>query len=147
MEIKILPFEQLTAPKLYELLQLRAEVFIVEQNCVYQDIDGKDFKALHVLGYENNTLVAYTRIFNRGDYFEEASIGKVLTHSQYRKFGYGKVIMQASIDYLENQFKVDTIEISAQQYLGKFYTELGFNKVGEGYLEDNIPHIKMIKSK
>ncbi|MEH6658747.1 GNAT family N-acetyltransferase [Leeuwenhoekiella marinoflava] len=145
MEIKILSFDQLTIHTLYELLQLRAEVFVVEQNCPYQDIDGKDQKALHVLGYKDGKLVAYTRLFKSGAYFNNASIGRVLVKENQRQYGYGRVIMQNSITYIERIFDSKTIELSAQTYLKKFYNELGFEEVGEGYLEDDIPHIRMIK--
>ncbi|RXG17950.1 ElaA protein [Leeuwenhoekiella aestuarii] len=146
MEIKILSFEQLTIHTLYELLQLRAEVFVVEQNCPYQDVDGKDQKALHVLGYKEGSLVAYTRLFEPGAYFNNASIGRVLVKENQRQYGYGKVIMQASITHIETDLNTKTIELSAQTYLKKFYNELGFRAVGEGYLEDDIPHMRMIKS-
>ncbi|MFI8377784.1 GNAT family N-acetyltransferase [Leeuwenhoekiella sp. NPDC079379] len=147
MEIKILEFNQLDIHMLYELLQLRSAVFVVEQDCVYQDIDDKDQKAIHVLGYKEGNLVAYTRIFNKGFYFDEASIGRVLTKRDQRKYGYGKLIMQASINELESRFAINIIHISAQTYLKKFYNELGFVEFGEAYLEDNIPHIKMVRTK
>lgn len=146
MEIKVLAFDELTLYSLYELLQLRAEVFVVEQNCPYQDVDGKDKKALHVLGYQDHQLVAYTRVFKPGDYFENASIGRVIVKENARKYGFGKDIMNASIAFIEKEFKQDKIELSAQTYLKKFYNDLGFYEVGEGYLEDDIPHIKMIKN-
>lgn len=146
MEIKVLKFEEFSLQTLYEALQLRAEVFVVEQNCPYQDVDGKDQKALHVLGYQDSKLVAYTRLFKPGDYFERASIGRVIVKKNYRKYGYGKDIMNASIAVLEKDFQASEIEISAQVYLKKFYNDLGFKEFGEGYLEDDIPHIRMLKS-
>lgn len=88
MEIEIKTFEELTTNQLYEILQLRSEVFVVEQDCVYQDVDGKDERALHILGIEEGKLVAYARCFERGDYFDEASIGRVLVRENYRKLGY-----------------------------------------------------------
>ena len=139
-------YDQLTKDELYDLLQLRAEVFVVEQDCPYQDVDGKDKKAVHVLGYKEEKLVAYTRIFKQGDYFENASIGRVVVSKNQRKFGYGYDLMNASIQVVEKLFKTNTIEISAQTYLKKFYNNLGFKEVGEGYLEDDIPHIKMVKN-
>ncbi|QED38450.1 GNAT family N-acetyltransferase [Antarcticibacterium arcticum] len=145
MEIKIRTFEQLSQQELYKVLQLRAEVFVVEQNCVYQDIDGKDEKALHILGFENNELVAYTRCFKPGDYFENASIGRVIVKENYRKFGYGHQIMKASVEEIENRYNTSAIKLSAQQYLTQFYESHGFHITGEGYLEDGIPHIAMIK--
>ena len=145
MKIKVKTFEELTIHELYEVLALRAEVFVVEQDCVYQDIDGKDQKAIHILGYKNEKLVAYTRCFDQGIYFEEASIGRVIVKQNERKFGYGHDIMKASIEEIEDRFKVTTIKISAQQYLTKFYESHQFKHIGEGYLEDGIPHIAMIR--
>ncbi|WP_416445665.1 GNAT family N-acetyltransferase [Leeuwenhoekiella sp. A16] len=139
-------YDQLTKDELYDILQLRAEVFVVEQDCPYQDVDGKDKKAVHVLGYKEEKLVAYTRIFKQGDYFENASIGRVVVSKNQRKFGYGYDLMNASIQVVEKLFNTNTIEISAQTYLKKFYNNLGFKEVGEGYLEDDIPHIKMVKN-
>jgi len=143
---KTMPFTSFTVKELYEVLQLRSEVFVVEQDCVYQDIDFKDQKALHVLGYKNEKLVAYTRIFKPGDYFEEASIGRVVVEQNERKYGYGHDLMKKSINVIETQLGTNTIHISAQTYLEKFYNTHGFVQTGEGYLEDGIPHIKMIKN-
>src|SRR5690606_7280833 len=97
MEIEVKNFEELSTKQLYDLLQLRSEVFVVEQDCVYQDVDGKDERAVHVLGIEDGKLVAYARCFQSGDYFDEASIGRVLVRENYRKLGYGHEITQASI--------------------------------------------------
>lgn len=145
MLIKEKTFEELTTAELYELLQLRSEVFVVEQDCVYQDIDGKDQKALHILGYENDRLVAYTRCFDRNIYFEEAAIGRVLVKKDARDRGFGHEIMKASVEAIRKHYQTDTIKLSAQQYLIKFYESHGFVTVGEGYLEDGIPHIAMVK--
>ena len=145
MKISVKTYEQLSKTELYNILQLRSEVFVVEQDCVYQDIDGKDEKALHVLGVKNNEVIAYTRCFKPGDYFKEASIGRVVVKQSQRKFKYGNDIMNASIDAIENYFQTKPIKISAQCYLNKFYTNLRFNPVGEEYLEDGIPHIAMLK--
>lgn len=139
-------FDELTKQELYDLLQLRSAVFVVEQDCVYQDLDGKDTKALHVLGIKNNKIVAYTRVFGPGVYFEQASIGRVIVAKNERRHDYGNQIMKASIKAIEDRFKETTIKISAQCYLDKFYTNLGFKAIGETYLEDGIPHITMIKS-
>jgi ElaA protein len=146
LEIKVKSFEALTKNELYSLLQLRSEVFVVEQDCVYQDIDGKDKKALHVLGFKKEDLVAYTRIFKPGDYFEKASIGRVVVKKSKRHFKYGNIIMEASIKAIKQYFKENVIKISAQCYLKQFYTNLGFKAVGVEYLEDNIPHIAMVKN-
>lgn len=145
LEIRTKTFSELSTEELYALLQLRSEVFVVEQDCVYQDIDGKDQKAWHVLGFKGDVLVAYTRIFKPGDYFEDASIGRVVVAKNQREHQYGYDIMNASIYVVKNQLKSDRIKISAQLYLKNFYKKLGFNPIGEEYLEDNIPHIAMIK--
>ena len=139
-------FQELTITELYQILQLRAEVFVVEQDCVYQDIDFKDQKALHVLGFKNDKLVAYTRIFKPGDYFKNASIGRVVVQENERKFGYGHQVMIASVNAIKNYFNVDEITISAQKYLKKFYETHQFKQVGEEHLEDGIPHIRMDKT-
>ncbi len=146
MQIEVKTFQDLSLKELYEVLALRSEVFVVEQDCVYQDIDGKDQKALHILGYKDDLLVAYTRCFDKGFYFDEASIGRVIVKQNQRKFGYGHVIMDVSIKEIEERFHTNSIKISAQQYLTKFYESHQFKQVGEGYLEDGIPHIGMIKT-
>ncbi|WP_298550467.1 GNAT family N-acetyltransferase [uncultured Algibacter sp.] len=145
LEIKIKSFKKLTNYELYNLLQLRSEVFVVEQDCVYQDLDGKDENSFHVLGFKNKKIVAYTRIFKPGDYFKEASIGRVVVAKNERQHKYGFDIMDASDEAIKNHFNETTIKISAQVYLKKFYNSLGYNAIGEEYLEDNIPHIAMIK--
>ena len=146
LETSIKQFSELNTQELYDLLQLRSEVFVVEQDCVYQDIDGKDQKALHVLGYKNENLVAYTRIFKPGDYFNDASIGRVVVVENQREHKYGYDIMKASVKAIENHYNTRIILISAQVYLKRFYNNLGFFETGETYLEDGIPHIKMKKS-
>lgn len=145
LEVFTKSFSELTTTELYEILRLRSEVFVVEQDCVYQDVDNKDQKALHVIGFKNNKVVAYTRIFKPGDYFENASIGRVVVDINVRKFGYGHIIIKESIKAIKNYFNKTTIKISAQTYLKKFYESHGFHQVGEEYLEDGIPHIGMIK--
>lgn len=146
MQLKIATFEELNLDDLYKLLQLRSEVFVVEQNCVYQDIDGKDQMALHLLGYVEKELVAYTRIFPPGTYFTEASIGRVIVKSPYRKHNYGHEILKISIKAVEERFQTSRIKLSAQTYLIKFYESHGFQQTGETYLEDGIPHIAMLRS-
>ena len=144
MEILIKTFSELNTEELYEILQLRSEVFVVEQDCVYQDIDGKDQKGLHVLGRKDKKLVAYTRCFAPGIYFSEAAIGRVIVKASERKYGYGHDIMKASVDAIKKRFDTETIKLSAQTYLIKFYNTHGFQTTGEEYLEDGIPHIAMI---
>lgn len=144
LKIYVKSFTELTAQELYNVLQLRSEVFVVEQNCVYQDIDGKDGKALHTLGYKNETIVAYARVFRSGDYFSKSSIGRVVVAKNERQHKYGYDIMKASIEAIKTHFNESVIKISAQQYLIKFYNTLGFKMIGEAYLEDGIPHVAMI---
>lgn len=139
-------FNELTLNELYGLLKLRSQVFVVEQDCVYQDIDDKDRKAIHVLGLKNKEIIAYARIFEPGDYFKEAAIGRVVVDNKYRGSGYANHLMKASIKLVQDKFKESNIKVSAQTYLKKFYQTLGFNQVGEEYLEDGIPHIAMVKN-
>ena len=139
-------FSELTTTELYKILQLRSEVFVVEQDCVYQDLDFKDQKSLHVFGFKNDNIIAYTRIFKPGDYFDNASIGRVVVADTERKFGYGHDVIKASINAIKTHFNVDEITISAQKYLKKFYEAHQFIQVGEEYLEDGIPHIRMDKN-
>ena len=143
MEFLVKSFSELTTDELYGILQLRSEVFVVEQDCVYQDLDFKDQKSLHVLGFKNDKIVAYTRIFKPGDYFKNASIGRVVVAVDERKYGFGHDLMKSSIKAIKDHFKVDEITISAQVYLKKFYESHLFKQVGEEYLEDGIPHIRM----
>jgi ElaA protein len=145
MDIQTKSFQDLTNQELYQILQLRTEVFVVEQDCVYQDMDGKDIKALHVIGTKKNEIIAYTRIFKPGDYMDHASIGRVVVSKSGRQGGYGKEIMLASIKAIKDNFNATIIHLSAQTYLQKFYNELDFTAVGETYLEDDIPHILMVK--
>lgn len=143
IQFKIRRFNELSVDELYEALQLRSEVFVVEQNCVYQDLDYKDQKALHVLGIADDKIVAYTRLFGPGDYFKECSIGRVVISQAYRDRKWGHLLMQESIKAVEAHFGKGAITISAQQYLTKFYQSQGFVQQGEPYLEDGIPHIRM----
>ncbi|MBV1924799.1 MAG: GNAT family N-acetyltransferase [Flavobacteriaceae bacterium] len=145
MNITVKTFPELDINELYEILQLRSEVFVVEQDCVYQDIDGKDQKALHIIGKKEGKVIAYTRCFNAGDYFEKSSIGRVVVEDSQRKFKYGHDIMKASIEAIQNKYQTYIIKVSAQVYLTKFYNSHGFFQVGEGYLEDGIHHIAMVK--
>ena len=146
LDISIKTFNQRSLEELYYLLQLRSEVFVVEQDCVYQDVDGKDQNALHVIGKKDNRIIAYTRIFKAGDYFKEASIGRVVVSEKERHLKYGHQLMLASIKAIETSFYTKKIKLSAQKYLEKFYTNLGFKTIGEPYLEDGIPHIAMVKN-
>lgn len=136
-------FEELDIHKLYKILHLRADVFVVEQETPYLDVDNKDQKAIHVQGYLENELVAYCRLFKRGDYFEAASIGRVIVAPKYRKYGYGNELMQKAIELEKTLLNETEITISGQLYLKRFYESHGFVATSEPYLEDGIPHIEM----
>ena len=146
LNFEIKDFNQLSTQDLYAVLQLRSEVFVVEQDCVYLDLDGKDQLAYHVLGYKDSKLISYARVFKPGDYFLKSSIGRIIVKKEYRRFKYGDHLVQNSIEFIEKKFKEKEILISAQAYLINFYNNLGFVQEGEQYLEDDIPHIKMLKS-
>jgi ElaA protein len=139
-------FDELTAHELYSILQLRNEVFVVEQNCVYQDADNKDPVSYHFTGWKNNKLIAYTRLLPKGVAYDDyVSIGRVVTSPSERRNGIGKELIQRSIGQLNNLFESPPIKIGAQLYLKKFYSELGFQQTSDIYLEDGIEHIEMIR--
>lgn len=138
-------FDELSKLELYTILRLRSEVFIIEQHCNYQDIDGKDLKCHHLMAWDGDELAAYTRIVPPGLSFAEASIGRVLTSSKYRGMGVGITLMQKSIEKVYETYGKQPIRIGAQLYLQKFYESFGFVQCSEMYLEDEIPHICMIK--
>ena len=138
-------FDELNIQELYQILRLRSEVFVVEQDCVYQDLDNKDQISVHVFQNEKDEIVAYTRIFKSGDYYKNPSIGRVVVSKKNRGKELGKKIMINSIEYIKNNLNGEKIELSAQKYLEKFYKDLGFYRTGEDYLEDGIPHQRMIK--
>ncbi len=140
-------FNELSAAELYAVMQLRNEVFVVEQDCVYQDADDKDQASLHFCGWDDTKLAAYTRILPPGISYTEASIGRVVTSPAYRKTGIGRILMQKSIELTRSTFNCSQVKIGAQVYLARFYTSLGFVQSGEAYLEDGIPHIEMILNK
>ena len=143
LDWKYKAFDELNVAELYLILQLRNEVFVVEQNCVYQDADNKDFKAYHLTGWDGNRLAAYCRILPPGSSYPDASIGRVVTSPLYRKTGNGRTLMLKAIVKTLSQFTCSKITISAQFYLTDFYESLGFTAFGDTYLEDNIPHIVM----
>jgi ElaA protein len=138
-------FDELTPKEVYAILQLRNEVFIVEQNCAYQDCDNKDLYAIHLMGMEQDKLLAYSRLLAPGISYRESSIGRVVSSPSARKTGIGKKLMDESIKQIFLLFQTDTIRIGAQLYLKKFYESFGFIQEGDMYLEDNIPHIIMLR--
>ena len=137
-------YQNLSKEQLFDALEVRQEVFVVEQNCPYQDCDTKDKKSTHLLGYENDILVAYLRIVDPGVSYKEPSIGRVLTKFTVRKKGYGIDLMNKAIEFCNATYPTDNIRISAQEYLLPFYRSLGFIELGDVYLEDDIPHMEML---
>ena len=140
------PFNELSPHQLYKILQLRNAVFVVEQNCVFQDADDKDEAAWHLCGWQDDILVAYARLLPAGIDYPEISIGRVVTNSEHRKNGIGKVLLQNAIESCFLIFGRQNIKIGAQLYLKKFYESFEFKQVSTTYIEDGIEHIKMLLS-
>lgn len=142
---RVKPFEELTTIELYELLRLRSEVFVVEQNCVFQDMDDKDQKCYHVMIYSEDQLVAYSRLVPAGLSYDEMAIGRVITSPKARGKGLGKMVIQLAIDYCQQLFGPGAIRIGAQTYALDFYSALGFVAQGNVYDEDGIEHVEMVR--
>lgn len=140
-------FSELTTEELYEILKLRNDVFIVEQNCPYLDIDGKDKESYHLFLKDRNKIVAYLRILKKGVSYKEPSIGRVLVKNDYRRKSISRKMLLKGISFIENNLKEKEIKIQAESYLENFYSSLGFKKLSDSYLLDNIPHIDMIYKK
>lgn len=138
------PFNELTTNDLYNIIQLRNAVFVVEQNCVYQDADGRDTVCYHLFGKADNELVAYARLVPPGVAYVEPAIGRVVVDAAWRNKSLGKQLMEQSIAHCQQLFPGHGIRVSAQTYLKRFYTELGFLPTGKEYLEDGIPHMEML---
>jgi len=138
-------FHELDAATLHAFLQLRAEVFVIEQQCIYQDVDGKDPRAHHVSAWDGEHLVAYARVLPPGVSFDEASIGRVVTSPRYRTIGAGRELVARSIEACEQVFGVQPIRIGAQSHLQRFYGSFGFVPCSDEYVEDGIPHIDMLR--
>lgn len=144
MEFKIKTFDELSNEELYSILRLRSEIFVVEQNCVYQDMDNKDLKAFHLMAIDEGQIVAYLRILNKGVSYKEISIGRVVVKKEYRRRKLGLEIINRAIDYIKNIMKENEIRISAQVYAKNLYKKAGFKEVSEEYLEDDILHVEML---
>ena len=138
-------FKEITTVEIYSILRLRAEVFVVEQNAAYQDVDNKDPLAIHIVAVENNEAVAYVRVFKAGDYFTEASLGRVVVKPSHRNQQLGHELMRKALHFMDNN-NYGAIHISAQTYLQQFYEQYGFKQVTELYLEDGLPHIGMLRN-
>tara|TARA_B100001057_G_C22590097_1_gene848610 strand:- start:146 stop:592 length:447 start_codon:yes stop_codon:yes gene_type:complete len=137
-------FKELSAHQVYNILKLRSEVFVIEQNCIYQDLDDKDLKAVHVLVKEKEQLIGYSRILQKGlSYQKYSSIGRVVVSKEKRKKSIGIKLMEFSIKTCKGLHPNEGIKISAQTYLKNFYNKQGFIQKGESYMEDGIPHCAM----
>lgn len=144
--IKIKRYHELTTDELYALLQLRLEVFIIEQNCIYLDIDGKDQAAYHLLCTdEHNKLIGGLRITDKGIRYPEISLGRVLVCKKYRNAKVGKLIVEHALNFIDHQLNENTIRISAQSYLKNFYGHFGFEQCSAEYSEDKLPHMEMVR--
>lgn len=138
-------FQQLTSLELYQILKARVDVFVVEQVCPYPECDNSDQNAIHLWAEQRGEILAYCRIFDKGEKYEEASIGRVLTTQKGRGKKLGLQLMKYAIAAIEYRFRTSSIRISAQDYLLKFYCEFGFIDTGKKYLEDEIPHTEMLR--
>lgn len=138
-------FEELTNIELYRLLEQRVNIFVVEQECAYPEIDGKDIKCLHLMKKDGDKIVAYTRLLPPGVSYEYASIGRVIVNPDYRGQKIGYELMEKSIEMIQEKFKTGTIKIQAQAHLSAFYLSFGFNPISEVYAEDGIPHVDMLR--
>ena len=137
-------FKELSLDEFHDIIQLREVVFVVEQDCPYLDVDGKDKDALHVFGEYQGNIVATTRILKPGKSYDEVAIGRVVTSPTVRGMGIGKKLMQESMKFVQAHFGEVPVRISAQTYLLKYYKSFGFEQTGKEYLEDNIPHLEML---
>ncbi len=144
MKCYIKAFDELSTKELYQILKLRNEVFVVEQDCVYQDCDNKDFKAMQLFYEDQGQIVAGVRILPKGVSYDEVSIGRVVSDIRYRRDGLGSEMMKKAIDFIESEWQETQIRISAQEYLLGFYQSLGFSQVSNVYLEDQLPHVEML---
>jgi len=142
MRLEVKAWNQLSRKEINDIFSLRSEVFVIEQECIYQDVDGKDEKADHVMLFVNNELVGYTRVFNENIYFKEASFGRAVVKKSHRGEGYGHLLVEKSLEHLKTN-KQSPIKISAQSHLKEFYSSHGFVAKGEEYMEDEIPHTAM----
>ncbi len=147
MNYNIKKFSELENNELYKILELRCEVFVVEQNCAYNDVDNKDQDAYHLLLEDNKKIIAGLRILKKGVSYDQISIGRVVVSKTHRGLGIAKEMMLKAIEFIENDLNEKEIKISAQAYLIEFYKSIGFVEVSQVYLEDDIPHIDMLYKK
>ena len=147
MNIVVKKFDELTVNELYKILQLRVDVFVVEQNCPYHEIDDLDQMSYHAYIEEGGKIEAYIRVLPENTKFREVSVGRVISSQEKRGCGLGMVILKEGIKIAEEKFGADTIRIEAQTYARRFYEKAGFVKDSDEFLEDGIPHIEMVRKK
>lgn len=142
---KVKTFDELSTEELYQIIRARVDVFVVEQNCPYQDLDNYDQLAIHLWAEKDAEVMAYCRIFDKAIKYPETSIGRVITTQKARGKGLGRQLIAYAVQIIENRLKTKDIRISAQDYLIKFYSDFGFRDTGKKYLEDNLPHTEMVR--
>lgn len=147
MKYVLKEFDQLSLDELYQIIQLRLEVFVVEQDCVYQDLDGKDYVSYHLFAKDNDEIVAVLRILPENVSYDEMAIGRVVVKKSHRGQGISKLMMRMAIDFIVNDLGKNKIRLSGQAYLVDFYTNLGFKRVSDEYLEDGIKHFEFLFEK
>ncbi|WFA03575.1 GNAT family N-acetyltransferase [Bacillus sp. HSf4] len=146
MEWKLKSFEGLSKDELYRIIKLRIDVFVVEQNCPYHELDHLDELAHHLFLEEKGEILAYCRLFPGGAVYEEASIGRVIVRKEDRGKRYAQTLLEKALGFLESEWREKAVKISAQDHLRSFYSSFGFKEVSEVYLEDGIPHVDMLKN-
>ncbi len=137
-------FNELTNKELHDIFRIRVDVFVVEQNCAYPEVDGKDIQAMHLFKKENDTIIAYARLLPPGVSYVQASIGRVLVDKNYRGKKLGHELIERALVMIQRHLNETTVKIQAQSHLQSFYGSFGFAPISEEYLEDNIPHIDML---
>lgn len=145
MEIVVKKFEELSGKEVYEIGKLRSEIFVIEQKCLYLDLDGKDYQSIHLYIKDENSeeIICYCRVLKKGVSYDSCSIGRVLTNPKHRGKNYARVLVSKAIEIVRDELKDKEITIGAQNYLRKFYESLGFKPISDVYDEDGIPHIDM----
>lgn len=147
MTWKLKKFEELTTLELHNIVRERINIFVLEQNCIYEELDGLDLKSYHLFKEENNNIIAYLRIIPKGLVYDEVAIGRVLTVKEYRGKRIFTELMKKAINFIENELNEKSIKISAQEHLRKAYGKFEFKEVSEVYLDVNIPHVEMVYNK
>lgn len=147
MKIEIKKFEELTLKEFYDIAKIRSDIFVVEQNCIYNDLDDKDQEAIHIMLKDKNEIKAYLRVLKPGVSYSDASLGRVAVVKSARRNGFAQQVVKEGIKYIVQNFKDNKITIGAQEYLTEFYKNLGFEIISDTYLEDGIKHIDMSYTK